>query len=162
MSLTWFICTYKRRIGTRHPTRYCAMDDFTDAIRLDSGDWAETEVLGNYAIVKVRASDATLSSIAGAAGFVRLPVDRLNDSLVALNGGQIRTLRDRLIDMGYDDAEIDSSLGVNLSVRTLGDLLRFAASRRRKPRYDSGQDQIVLDGEVQTCKSIDIVYSEVR
>lgn len=162
MALAWFICTYKRRVGASRPTRYCAMDDFTDTIRADGGDWAESEVLGNRAIVKVRASEATLTTIAGAVGFVRLPADRLADLLVSLNRAQLAALRAQLNDMGYDDTKIDASLGVNLSIRTLGDVLRFAASRRLKPRYDAGQDLIVLDGPVQTCKSIDIVDQEVR
>lgn len=63
--------------------------------------------------------------------------------------------------MGYDDTEISNNLGANLKTRTLGEVLRFAASRRLKPRYDAVSDEIVLDGEVQACKLVDDINKEV-
>ena len=94
MALAWFICPYKRM--TRDvggvptpvvpPTRYCAMDDFTALIRADGGDWHETEILGDHALVKVRAAPATLTTINGALGFLRFPnhID-LNDAYPSLS-----------------------------------------------------------------------------
>lgn len=161
MSYAWFICTYKRRKNTPRPIRYCAMDDFTKQINDDGGDWAETEVLGNYAIVKVRASDATLDTIANTSGFFRLPLNFLDASLSSLTGTQRTNIKDRLLAMGYTADDVTTALGSNLSTRTLGEVLRFAASRRLKPRYDAVSDQIVLDGEVQACKPIDDVDREV-
>ena len=70
MALAWFICPYKRGPGP-DVIRYPAMDDFTSLIRGDGGDWAETEILGNAALVKVRASSGTLTTINGAAGFLK-------------------------------------------------------------------------------------------
>ena len=165
MALAWFICTYNRRTPPPTPgraTRYCAMDDHTATIRADGGDWSESEVLGNYALVKVRAAAATLTTIGATAGFYRIPAAAsLTTPLSTLTGGQRTALRARLEAMGYDTAEITASLGSNLALRTLGDVLRFAASLRRKPRYDAIADEIVMDGDIRTCKPIDDVDREI-
>lgn len=73
MATAFFIAPYKRDLSFPGPARYCAMDDFTPLIRTDGGDWAEAEIVGNRAIVKVRASDATLNTIASEPTFARLP-----------------------------------------------------------------------------------------
>lgn len=149
--IAWFICPYKRRPVPR-PIRYCAIDDFTAQIRADGGDWSASEVLGNSAVVKVRASQATLDLIA--ATFQRIPLSRLADSLSTLTSAQRTAIRDRLLALGYPDAEIRAALGSNLANRTLGDVLRFAATRRLKPRYDALTDQIFVDGPQQPCRPI--------
>lgn len=154
MPVAWFICTYKRDPNPGPPTRYCAMLDFDDQIQADGGHWAETEVLGNYALVKTRASTATLVAIAADPGFLRIPLSRLNDSLSSLSAQQRNAIRTRLNAMGYSDSDILTALGNNLAQRTLGDILRFAASRRLKPRYDAVQDLIVLDGAIQVCRPV--------
>ena len=134
------------------------MNDFTALIRADGGDWSESEVLGGYAVVKVRASAATLTIIAAEPGFQRIPRDLLDDSLSSLSTAQRRAIKDRLNAMGYTDAEISAALGnTNLNLVTLGQVLRFAASRRLKPRWDAVQLQIVLDGAFQACRAIDDV-----
>lgn len=161
MAVAWYICTYKRRLGTPRPTRYCEMDDFTAQIFADGGDWSESEVLGNYALVKVRASQATLDAIAAAPGIIRIPLARLDVQLSALTSQQRTVLRNRLEAMGYTVEEITGALGNNLGQRTLGDLLRFAASRRLKPRYDADQDVIVCDGPVQVCRPVGDVDTAV-
>lgn len=163
MATSWFICPYKRTPNTRVPQRYCAMDDFTPQILADGGDWSESEVLGGYALVKVRASDITLTLIAGTAGFQRIPNSlRLTDTLGSLTNGQLNAINNQLLAMGYTQSEITAALGNNFKSRTLGQVLRFAASRRLKPRYDTISDAIVLDGPVQTCKLVDDVDSEVQ
>lgn len=153
--MAWFLCPYKRRT---HPTlvmRYCAMDDFTSAVKADGGRWAEVEVLGNQAIVKVvGASPATLSAIAAAAGFTRIPLNLLNGPLSSLTAGQRTALRDIVLSAGYTAAEVNARFP-NLANNTVGDVFRFLASRRNKPRYDSSTDTIILDGAVQPCASID-------
>lgn len=160
MSVSWFICTYKRSSG-RIPGRYCAMDDYTAQIVADGGTWSETEVLGNYALVKVRASDTTLQTIADDPLFLRIPLNRLDILLSQLTAQQRQLIRNRLNAMGYTDAEILAALGNNIGQRTLGEVLRFAASRRRKPRYDEVQDLIVLDGEIVVPRLVDDVDQEV-
>ncbi len=161
MATAWFICPYKRKLNYPSPLRYCAMDDFTPQIHGEGGRWSETEVLGGYAIVKARASDALLTTIAGTAGFQRLPVALLTEPLSSLTGAQRTAIRNRILAMGYTDAEITTALGANIGQRTLGQVLRFAASRRLKPRYDAIQDVIVCDGPVQSCRLIDDVDREV-
>jgi hypothetical protein len=162
MAIGWYLVPYKRLAGERFPVRYCAMDDFTAAIRVEGGDWAETEVLGNRAIVKVRASAASLAAIDAEPGFVRLPKDRLNDSLASLSAGQKTALRNILTDMGYTLAEIQAALGADIGQKTLADVLRFMATRRKKPRYDRDADEIILDGDDQPCRMVESVDVAVR
>lgn len=59
--------------STPTPGRYCAMNDFTPEIRADGGEWSEAEIGGNRAIVKVRADESTLNTIAAEPTFTRLP-----------------------------------------------------------------------------------------
>lgn len=152
----WFICPYKQMAGGPfgRPIRYCAMNDYSELIFSEGGNWSESEVLGGYAVVKVRASSATLIEINKATGFVRIPLTRLDDPISSLTAIQRTVLRNRLKDMGYSDAEIIGGLGDNIGDKTLGEVLRFAAQRRLKPRWDEGNQQIALDGEFQSCRPI--------
>jgi hypothetical protein len=161
MAIAWYLCPYKRDLSARHPSRYCAMDDFTAAIRANGGEWAETEVLGDHAIVKVRANVATLTTIAEAAGFTRLPVDRLDDPLSSLSVVQKTAIRNKVIALGYTAAEVTARFGDDLGVYTLGELLRFVASRRLRPRYDIDTDTIICDGPIQPVRSVDSVDEAV-
>jgi hypothetical protein len=160
MAIGWFIVPYKRDLIRPRPTRYCAMDDFTAAIRADGGDWAETEVLGDRAIVKARAKEATLDKIASV--YKRLPVDRLGDSLTSQPAEVKTALIDELENMGYSQAELQRQFARDLGNYTLGDVLRFAAGRRLKPRYDAATDAIVCDGIEQACRSVESVDEEVK
>lgn len=162
MSIGWFIANYKRRIGARRPTRYCAMDDYTALILADGGTWTESEVLGNRAVVKVRASDDTLTVIAADPAIRRIPVSRLGDSLSALTPGQRDAIRDELLDAGYSLAELQARFpGADLSNVTLRDVLAFLATRRLKPRYDANSDAIILDGAIQPCRDVEEVDRSV-
>lgn len=159
--MAWFLCLYKlRSVFTNR--RYCAMDDFTAQILADGGDWRETEVLGNTAIVKVRASAATLSAINAAPGFARIPVDRLDDPLSSLTSTQLSAIKNKVLALGYTQPELTDALGSDLSLITLGQLLRFIATRRLKPRYDVVTDTIVLDGPIQPCLPIEQVDGVVN
>ena len=157
--MAWYLVPYKRTITGPQPGRYCAMDDFTAQIRADGGDWSETEILGNMAIVKVRASTETLQVLNAA--FTRLPVDRLKEPLSSLTAGQLTTLRNRVLALGYDLQELRDALGDDLSVLTLKDVLRFMASRRKRPRYDADTDTIILDGRDQACRPVESVERAV-
>ncbi len=157
MAIAWFVCPYTRLLtgmGVRKPIRYCAMQDFHDAILADGGAWAETEVLGDRAIVKVKASAATLSLIASTPTFRRIPLALLDDPLSTLTAGQRTAIRNEILDAGYSLTEIDAALP-DFSAVTLRQVLQFLATRRCKPRYDALSDAIVLDGPVQGCCSID-------
>lgn len=161
MAIGWYIVPYKRRTDAATPTRYCSMDDHTAAILAVGGAWSETEVLGDRAIVKVRATPAILSQLNGVAGFRRLPKDLLGDSLASLSAGAKTAIRNELTDAGYTLAEIQARFGSDLGQYTLRDVLRFFASRRLKPRYDAGTDTIILDGSVQVCRDIDDVDGDI-
>ena len=156
MAIAWFVCPYKHgdghRIGSR---RYCAMNDFTPLIRGEGGRWAETEILGDRAIVKVRASVTLLTTIADTAGFRRLPKNRLNDPLADLPQNVKKKLRDEVLDAGYTIAQFNDRFPNGLGSATLRDLLRFLATRRLKPRYDAATQTVILDGPVQVVRPVD-------
>lgn len=162
MAVTWFLAPYKRQDKVINGVlifrgRYCAMDDFTALILADGGMWSETEVLGNHALVKVRASAATLTTIAAAQGIRRLPKDALDDPLSSLTNAQRTALRDLIESLGYPRAEWQAALGTNLGLRTLREVLQFIRRRRLKPRYDAGSNTIVLDGAVQQTRTLESV-----
>lgn len=162
MPLAWFICPYKRRAGERRPTRYCAMDDYTLNIVADGGAWSETEILGDHAIVKVRAAATTLTTIAAASGFLRIPGHAaLTDTLGDLTAEQRTAIRNKLQALGYTAEEIKAALPTNWQTVTLGQVLRFAATRRLKPRHDATTDTIICDGEAQSTRPIESVDAAV-
>lgn len=161
MPIAWFLCPYKRRQSADMPTRYCAMDDFTASIFADGGNWSEAEILGGEAIVKVRASDPTLTAINAAPGFLRIPAARLDDPLSSLTGAQKSAILSKAQALGYSLAEIQSRFPNNLGTYTLGDVLRFLASRRLKPRYDVNLDEIVCDGPPQPGHPVEGVDAAV-
>lgn len=158
--VAWFVAPYKR-VPTAKPLRYCAMNDFTAQIRADGGDWREIEGLGNRCLVKVRASAATLSAITAAPGMTRLPLTRLDARLSALSATQRTALRQLLLDGGYTLDELNAAIP-NLSQATLRDVLRFAVSRRQKPRYDAATDRIVLDGPPLPTGDVDALDGGVQ
>lgn len=161
--MPWFLCPYKRDTVqfSTSPVRYCAMNDFTTLIKADGGAWSETEVLGNHAIVKVLANATTLATIAAAPGFTRLPKDLLDSPLSDLTNPQKIALRDKIESLGYPREEWQADLGADLGTKTLRDVLRFIAKRRRKPRYDSVTDSIALDGPIQSCRAVEHVDGTV-
>lgn len=160
MPVAWFICPMERVTHPRRVIRQCAMNRFTSAIVADGGDWAETEVLGQRAVVKVRAANATLNAIAGTAGFRRVPLAALNDPLSSLSTAQRNAVRDAILELGYTAEEINARFPT-LAGATLGDVLRFMASRRRKVRYDAVNDVVVDDGVVVVPRRVDDVDARV-
>lgn len=165
MAIGFYIVPMKRATGgwVTVATRYCAMDDYTQQIIYTyDGAWTESEILGNRAIVKVRAPAQLLEFLDTVPGFRRLPRNRLNDSLADLPTGVKSALRDELLDMGYTMDEVHDRFGSDLGQHTLGDVLRFMATRRLKPRYNPADDTIYVDGEVQACRSIESVDEEVQ
>lgn len=163
MAIAWFICPYVRRVDPSRAIRYPAMDDFTAAVVADGGAWAETEVLGNAALCKVRASAATLATIGAAVSFTTIPLHTvLTDTLGDLTAGQRTAIANKLQALGYPLAEIRTVMpSGGWGAITLGQVLRFIARRRLTPRYDRGADTITLDGVQVTPKSVDLVAAEV-
>jgi hypothetical protein len=118
------------------------------------------EVLGNVCVAKIRASDATLTQIAALPGVIRLPKQLLSESLSDLTNQQKTAIVDKLGTLGYTTSEIRNSLGNNIGNKTLGDILKFAATRRVTPRREG--DTLVFDGPVRPCgRSIESVDSGV-
>jgi hypothetical protein len=165
MAYAWFICQYKTK-PNRPNFRYCAMDDYTAQIRTDGGDWAESEVLGGYVVVKVNASEATLITIGGYAGFYRIPDHwNISDTLADLTNANRNVLTNRILQMGYTQAELDAVMGNTLALwrqKTLLQLLNFIAQRRLTPRFDANLQQIVLDGSAVSCEPIIFVDDKVK
>ena len=152
MPVAFFIIPYERYASYR-PARRVAIAAFTPQIEADGGDWSESEFLGDRALVKVRASVATLTAIADQ-GWFRLPLSRLEDPLSSLSNTQRIALRNQITDAGYSSAELNALIP-NLAGASLRQVLRFMLSRRLKPRYDEATDQIVLDGPDQPATAIE-------
>jgi len=159
--VAWFVCPMERVPHPRRVIRRCAMDSFTQLIEADGGGWAESEVLGQRAVVKVRASAQTLTVIGQAPGFIRVPAARLGDPLSSLSAGQRTALRNVVLDLGYTAGELADRFPGGLGTVTLGELLRFIASRRRKVRYDQATDSIVDDGPEVVPVPVDVVDGAV-
>jgi len=153
---SWFIAPYKTA-GVPH-IRYCGMDDFSSIILADGGQWREVEILGNWCLVKVKASAGTLTTIAGT--YRRIPASKMDDPFSSLTNAQKTALRNMATDAGYTLAEIQAALG-DLSTATLGDLLRFLATRRITPRFDAVSRTIIFDGPARPCRSIDDLDKEL-
>lgn len=159
MPIGWYIVPYKRVLPYDGPLlaeRYCEIEDY--AANLNAR--AYVEILGNRAIVKVRAGNAVLQALNGITGFKRLPKDTLTSPLSDLSNGVKADLRDEALDQGYTLAEIQARFGSDLGAYTLGDVLRFMASRRRLPRLEA--DELTLDGDIVTIESDAIDGLEAR
>jgi hypothetical protein len=161
MPVGWFLVPYKRRPDVFRVVRYVAIDDLTPAIIADGGVWSEVEVLGQHAIVKVRAASGTLQDVANLAGVQRIPVARLDDSLSSLTNQQKTAIRNKVTSLGYSIAELQDRFPNDLGSYTLRELLLFIASRRRKVRYDVQADAIIEDGDVQPVRPLDDADSDV-
>lgn len=168
MALGWYVVPYKRRDdpdGTRG--RYCAMNDFTAAIRADGGVWDETEILGNAALVKVRANPATLNTLDGQAGWLAIPKRFLNlqDGLSDLLNGEKNQIENALRFLGYSQAEIDAVMGNSLTLwrlKSFETLLGLFCTRRLRPRYDQPTDTFICDGPQEPVKDFHLVSSKVQ
>lgn len=153
--VAWFIAPYVRVTTPPKPPgvlRACAIREFQAQILADGGQWRAVEALGNICIAKVRASTATIAAID--AKYTKIPASKLDDPLSSLTNAQRNALKQIILNAGYTMAEVNARFP-NLANNTLGDALRFLASRRLKPRYDQATDTIILDGPVQPTASID-------
>lgn len=161
MPIAWYIVPYKRDTSYTGPllaSRYCEIEEHRGS--LDAV--AYVQILGNRAIVKLRAPAGVLTTLNGL--FKRLPKNALNDPLSDLSGAVKVALRDEALDQGYTLQEIQARFGNDLGAYTLGDVLRFMAKRRRQPRFDVETDTIILDGEIVTIspEAIDNVEAAVQ
>lgn len=165
-SIGWYLVPNALRPATRpggNPySIYCAMDDYTAQIQGDGGDWSNTEVLGGYNIVKVRASDAVLANLDDL--FLRIPVAALDNKLSSLTAAQKSRIHTILNNMGYSDADIQDALGdyAKIGQKTLRQLLNFVASKRQVARYSAATDSILYDGAIVAPTPVDVVDAAVQ
>lgn len=168
MAIAWFICGYtvmESKPGI-HSVRFCSMRAFDTQIWADGGAWAESEVVNNSAVVKVRASVATITAIGNTQGFYLIPLDitDINALMTALTQPQYNAIRNELLSLTYLDSEINAALGstrAQWQVKTFKQLLDFAATRRFKPRYDAATDSFIFDGPIVIPLSIASVDAKV-
>lgn len=152
--VSWFIAPYKIK-ASPFPgrfTRYCAVYDFEPQIKADGGAAAETEVLGDRAIVKVRASVQTLNLLNGS--FYRFPLIKRSTRLSLLRSAARVAMRTELLAMGYLRSEISARFGTGFTNNNIGDVMAFATRRRRQPRYDKAVGKFLFDGRVRDCTAI--------
>jgi len=157
--IAWYIVPYKldtsRRVLGAYP-RYPAIFDYKEQILAAGGDFKLTEILGNRAIVKLRAPENILAL--ADAKYKRLPKERLDDSLSDLPEIVKTKIRDEILDQGYTIEEIRDKFGDNLGDYTLRDVLKFMATRRKRRRYDFVTDQVIFDGpDIPPPKSLEEV-----
>lgn len=166
MPVAWFVAPYERRdqvLGVEKVRRgrYNVMDDYTQLIAADEGAWKEIEMLGQRAVVKVRASANTLQTINADPRIRGIQSNRLDDPLSTLSAAERAGLRQIALDAGYNSGEWGAAFPV-LGDATLRQVLKFFVSRRRKVRYDPDTDQIVDDGPVQPTGSIDVLDGRIE
>ena len=155
LKTAWYIAPYNVRLHHgKFRIRYLAIKEYTDQIKAEGGTWAETEVLGGKAIVKVKAEETTLTTLNDV--FRRIPKDKLDDSLSDLSTAAKTAIKNEILDMGYTLSEIQNRFGSDLGSYTLRDVLKFMATRRRQARY-YGNDVPVYDGTIHTPTDIEIV-----
>jgi len=150
MPTAFFFVPYKRVVPDRRPGRaevYCQMDDFTDQIRADGGDWSEKECFGAQAIVKVRASLTTLQTINATPGFDKIPIAHLDDPTSEMTSAQRTAVLNKLQSLGFTLAQINAAFPQGWDgPYTLRDILTFCLSKRQQPRYDQPTDTVVWNG----------------
>lgn len=160
MPIAWYIVPYKRKPFEAGKTRYCAIDDYTKQIFAEGGNWTETEILGNRAIVKVKAPVIILTVLNSK--YKRLPKNRLDDSLSDLPASVKTAIKNEILDMGYTLTEVQNKFGNDIGQFTLRDVLKFMTKRRLKPRYVPETDTIVVDGIIQKCRPLEDVDNQVQ
>lgn len=157
MAVGWFLVPYVTEVGgIGRATRVLDIDRFTPQITAAGGSWAEIEVLGNHALVKVRRLTEDQIAPLGQI-YTRLPNLPLNTLLSELTLAQRTAIRNRVEALGYTAQEITAALGADLGQITLRQLLRFIASRRRKPRFDQPSQTVVFDGPDVVPESPDLL-----
>ena len=135
MPTAWYIVTYKldtSRIFMGNATRYVAINDETSIVN----NWREIETIGNRALVKVSASDSVLTTLNSK--YLRLPKNKIDDSLSDLCNNAITKIKDELLDMGYTLTQIKAKFGnrVNLKNYTLRDIFNFIVKSSKSMKLD--------------------------
>ena len=164
MPVAWFLCPYIRIIRPNHPAKYMrgpAINRYIQAVQEAGGKLAWNEVLGNHAVVKVRAPLTILQQISADPDITRMPKDVLDTPLSDLTNAQKIAIRNKIVSLGYNIQEIRDRLGDDIGTRTLRDVLRFTSSRWKPPRYDEATDSLIFDGPDQECRSVEDIDARV-
>ncbi len=149
MASAWYLVPYSTTIGgIGRAVRTLDIDRFTSQILAAGGAWAEIEVLGDHALVKVRGvSEQDLAALNGVPGYTRMPdAWGWDTTLSELTVNQRTALRDRIVALGYPLAELQAALGNDIGQVTLRQVLRFIARRRVSPRWNGSA--VVFDGPI--------------
>ena len=165
MTLIWLLSPYTRQTSrsTLFYQRVNVMNEYTASIQADGGTWQEVEVLGNHAIIKARYSaSAITAALASDIRLYILPTRNLNTTLADLTEQQKTDLIAKIISLGYTITELRAALGNDIALITFGELLRFIATRRIEPRYDTSANDIVFDGVVVIPESVDALDGRVQ
>jgi hypothetical protein len=104
--------------------------------------WSASEIMGNYVLIKVNASDALQSQIAADARFTALP-NRLMTATVPSN--RRTAIRNKLVSLGYTATEVN---GTNWNVEALLTLLTSGASPVEVD--DTGRNVRIKPGRIVT------------
>lgn len=165
MATYWWICRYVKAMGEfgRPFVRVSAFESYHDDLTKEGAKWRYEEIAGNRCLVRAEMSGALAQTIALDVNCLPLPLKRLDQTLGELSLAARNTLRDIAVEMGYSLTEIRDRLGNNLASVTLGQLLRFLASRRIKPQYNADKTDVVFDGPVIQLKAslVDDLESKV-
>ena len=162
MPLAWFLVPYESNNLTdgifiiRHRRRPVT-SRYLPEIVADGGAVQTSEGLGNHAVARVRASQATLDLIAAHAGVIRVPQRwlRLVDNFTDMTNGERNQIENKLLSVGFTQAEIDAALGSTLAewrAHTLHDLLNLVCSGRIESRRQGSN--IIFDGPVRPCRPV--------
>lgn len=145
--IKWYVIPYVRKTNAPRPSRYVAINTYSTQIKSYDGKWQEIEVLGDRALVKVRAPQVVHTQLD--AIYKQFPTTNLDDTIPSENR---ESFKNELLDMGYTLEEIQEDF--NDGAPTLRDWVKVATKRRRKPRYDSQLDEIIVDGDIVACEPI--------
>lgn len=142
MPVGWFIVPSQHiTLQNGMPGREPNVVAFTGQIVADGGGWRAVETLGDQWIVKVRASDATLTAINQATGNIRIPARFLDPDVTLgdLTTGERNAINTRLLAMGFTQTQITNAIGNTNGAwraKTLRQVFNFARSRWRRPVND--------------------------
>lgn len=145
---TWFLCPYD---VVMDPTlmRRCAMWRYIPIQNNADGDkWEEVEIRGNYTMVKVSATDATLAAIRADPDFTEILT---KEPLTKATTDVFKTL-------GYAPEE--------LTATTPDDLLRVVCATRSEIEANATKDDIVVTAVVllndtKTFDTVDVKVADV-
>lgn len=158
MPAGWFLAPYRTVTDGRGTGRVNVIGDYSDLILADGGAAEIAECLGNMAVAKVRASSATLQTIAADPAIWRAPLGLLDDPVASLTAAQQQNIQNKLLSLGYTAGELNTAFPLGWTgPYLLRDVLRFALKRYLRSRLDTTTTppSVVLDGPVEACRPLE-------